>query len=56
MKAAKARVKVLRGQVADINMKRNLRARFAKSQEDQATKAFANLGWLVKKYAVVGGN
>ena len=56
MKAAKAKVKALKGRIADINAKRDLRARFAKSQEDLTTKAFANLAWLAKKYSVAGGN
>lgn len=56
MKSAKSKVKALRGRIADINAQRDLRARFAKSQEDLATKAFANLSWLAKKYSVVGGH
>ena len=57
MKAAKAKVKALRGRIADINAKRDLRTRYAKTQEDFTTKAFAPpRAWCAKVYKVIWGN
>ena len=57
MKAAKAKVKALKGRIADINAKRDLRAHYAKTQEDFTVKAFAPpRAWCAKVYKVIWGN